>query len=243
MKKDFALSIKSPCSENWNHFERTSNGGFCHSCNKNVVDFTKMSEREIIRYFKNKPSNTCGRFHPDQLKIYSQKSLLTISPGWKLIHTGFLSLTLLLLNKQVDAKTISSKPTIEIVEPANPTIEKNSTIQDDEITIKGVVKDEYEEPLPGVSIYLKGKNTGTVSDLNGRFELTGKIKEGDIVAFSFIGFITEEYKVPKNTPENIEIPMMTLYMDIMGEVQIDGPYNEKKSGLENFFGKIKKLFS
>ena len=64
------LSIKKPCSENFGAFRPTDTGGFCSSCQKDVIDFTKMSEAEVLAYFENRQEKTCGRFHPSQLKSY-----------------------------------------------------------------------------------------------------------------------------------------------------------------------------
>ena len=48
MKQNFSISIKSPCQENFESFEPTQKGGFCDSCQKEVIDFTKMSSQEIL---------------------------------------------------------------------------------------------------------------------------------------------------------------------------------------------------
>jgi len=76
MKNQFSLEIKIPCTENFNEFKPTSNGGFCDSCKIEVIDFTKMSTQEITTYFKNNSTkNTCGQFNRDQLKMYKNSSV------------------------------------------------------------------------------------------------------------------------------------------------------------------------
>ena len=42
-------------------------GRFCGSCQKTVIDFTSMSDRQIAEFFKKPVGSTCGRFHNDQL--------------------------------------------------------------------------------------------------------------------------------------------------------------------------------
>ncbi len=66
MKKK--ITIKSPCSENWEGMGSTSSfdARFCQSCQKNVVDFTQKSDSEIARTLK-KEKNLCGRFRESQL--------------------------------------------------------------------------------------------------------------------------------------------------------------------------------
>ena len=42
-------------------------GRFCASCCKTVVDFTGMSDAELLRYFSSPKEQVCGRFYSDQL--------------------------------------------------------------------------------------------------------------------------------------------------------------------------------
>jgi len=42
-------------------------GRFCLSCQKSVVDFSTMSDQQILLYFKKAKENTCGKFREDQL--------------------------------------------------------------------------------------------------------------------------------------------------------------------------------
>lgn len=60
--------------------------------------------------------------------------------------------------------------------------------------IKGIVVDENYEPVSSVFVSLKGKSTiGTYTDKNGEFEITAK--KGDMLVFSYIGYITQEVLV------------------------------------------------
>jgi CarboxypepD_reg-like domain len=68
MSKKIQLSIPTPCHENWDNMTPVQQGKFCDSCQKQVIDFSNMSDREIATFFK-KPStgSVCGRFMQDQL--------------------------------------------------------------------------------------------------------------------------------------------------------------------------------
>lgn len=66
MKKQITLTIEKPCSESFDNFIPTSSGGFCTSCSKNVVDFTRMSDDEIRSYFADRWRDTCGKFTKEQ---------------------------------------------------------------------------------------------------------------------------------------------------------------------------------
>lgn len=59
--------------------------------------------------------------------------------------------------------------------------------------IKGVVRDANENPLPGVSVLIKGTNNGTVTNSEGEFSIDAD--DDDVLIFSFIGFTTQETAV------------------------------------------------
>jgi hypothetical protein len=68
MSKKLQLSIPKPCHENWDNMTPVQQGKFCGSCQKQVVDFSNMSDRQVAEFFK-KPTtgSVCGRFMTDQL--------------------------------------------------------------------------------------------------------------------------------------------------------------------------------
>lgn len=68
MAKNIQLRIADPCHENWDNMTPVEKGRFCGSCQKQVIDFSSMSDRQVAEFFK-KPStgSVCGRFMTDQL--------------------------------------------------------------------------------------------------------------------------------------------------------------------------------
>ncbi|WP_276372697.1 hypothetical protein [Chryseolinea sp. H1M3-3] len=44
MKKIIQIAVPKPCHEKWSSFTKTTNGGFCGSCQKEVIDFTSWSD-------------------------------------------------------------------------------------------------------------------------------------------------------------------------------------------------------
>ncbi len=65
-------------------------------------------------------------------------------------------------------------------------------------TITGVVTDSEGEPLPGVTIVVKGTTTGTITDYDGNFSLKIPI-DAEVLVFSFVGFQTKEVAVGNQT--------------------------------------------
>lgn len=68
MDKNHKITIPEPCHENWDKMIPKDNGRFCLSCNKTVIDFTKMHSEEIQHFFiQNQNDKICGRFKKSQL--------------------------------------------------------------------------------------------------------------------------------------------------------------------------------
>lgn len=68
----YQIKIAEPCSEDWNQMTPTQKGAFCASCEKEVIDFTAMSNLELARKISETEKNKqqgglCGRFRPTQL--------------------------------------------------------------------------------------------------------------------------------------------------------------------------------
>jgi TonB-dependent starch-binding outer membrane protein SusC len=60
--------------------------------------------------------------------------------------------------------------------------------------VTGTVFDETRQPLPGVTVLVKGTTRGTTTDLDGKFRIS--LQSGDqALSFSFVGFTTQEVTV------------------------------------------------
>ncbi len=126
MKNPNALNIQinQPCHEDWNKMMPAKNGRHCESCSKIVVDFSNMTDAEIILALS-QTSNACGRFKPEQLmrpllaeKAQKSKSrwhmlaaaslgaLLSFEPMYGMIHHQHAAL-----------KSISSPPSYKFIYP------------------------------------------------------------------------------------------------------------------------------
>ncbi|WP_417199678.1 YfbK domain-containing protein [Bizionia sp.] len=64
-------------------------------------------------------------------------------------------------------------------------------------TISGTITDENGLPLPGVNIIVKGTSDGTQTNFDGLYTI--QAIEGATISYSFIGYITAERKIKKNT--------------------------------------------
>lgn len=221
MKNQISVSISSPCNENFNKFKPTQAGGFCGSCNQEVIDFTKMNSNEIIQYFKSKNSkNTCGRFHASQLRTHTKKS-----KGFLNVFSGLAFSILSLFSTDFITAQVIKKDNLE-----NDPSKINDLAQEKEIIVKGTVIDENGLPLPGVNIIVKGTLIGTQTNFDGEFEFREKLNKGDILSFSFLGYETREVLInSENSLSKIqmEVNMDALDFVVMGKVATKGVYKSK----------------
>ncbi len=63
-----------------------------------------------------------------------------------------------------------------------------------QLTVRGKVTDSEGEPMPGVNVVEKGTANGTVTNLDGEYELT-LMSEDAALVFSFVGYLSEEIPV------------------------------------------------
>lgn len=99
--------------------------------------------------------------------------------------------------------------------------------------IQGTVTDPSDLPLPGVNIWVKGTQGGTVTDFNGNFEISAATN--DILVASYIGFETTEIPLDGRTSLNITL---TEDQEQLSEVIVVGYGTQKK---ENLTGSVSNI--
>ncbi len=69
------------------------------------------------------------------------------------------------------------------------------------VKVTGTVKDTDELPIPGVTVFLKGTNRSTVTDINGAFTIDAPINA--VLQFSLMSYATQEKTVAGITPMTV----------------------------------------
>lgn len=69
------------------------------------------------------------------------------------------------------------------------------------ITVKGIVKDNLGESVIGANVTEKGTTNGMITDLDGNFSLT--VPKNATLVISYIGYVTQEIAIKGNTNLNI----------------------------------------
>ncbi|MDR2805853.1 MAG: SusC/RagA family TonB-linked outer membrane protein [Dysgonamonadaceae bacterium] len=90
------------------------------------------------------------------------------------------------------------------VVPSHENVLETHDVQQKTITVKGIVLDEFNEPLPGASIVIKGTQNGQAANENGEFEFTN-VSPNAVLAVSFLGY--QKTEIPVNGNQMLTIRM------------------------------------
>ncbi len=233
MSKDITLSIKKSCSEKFENFKATKVGGFCGSCQKEVIDFTQMTDKEIIAYFQNNQKKSCGRFNESQLKTYSTVIPSKRTYSLRKIGIGLMSFSLLSLLSISKSQAQQTNQTV-IIEASENTQNKQTTTTDKEqITITGNIT-SVDGALPGATIQLKGTQIGTQTDMEGNFSITVPYADEIIIVARFVGYEAREEVVTENTSQNLTLQLHEY--ELLGEVSVNEVYQSKQTVWQKFKG-------
>lgn len=82
-----------------------------------------------------------------------------------------------------------------------------------ERVVTGVVSDDAGMPIPGVNVLVKGTNTGTQTDFDGKYAI--KATQTQILVFNYIGMKTQSVVASKS---NVNISMMSSTVELEGVV-------------------------
>ncbi|SDM33871.1 TonB-linked outer membrane protein, SusC/RagA family [Catalinimonas alkaloidigena] len=94
--------------------------------------------------------------------------------------------------------------------------------------VTGRVHDEAGEPIPGVSVLVKGSTLGTITDIDGRFVLRVQDEGTPTLVISFVGYQTQELTL--GTQNELDV---TLFEDVqsLNEIVVVGYGTQKKANL------------
>ena len=177
----FQIKIPEPCHKNWQEMSSSQKGRFCASCQKEVIDFTRISSVEIARKVKDE-KHVCGRFTKAQLeKQYASSSSSGLNRlGFSLGLVSIIAVTQpsfaqekhliqkqVYNNQNIESDNLKEKGNIsEILKNRMPIFGLSESI-----IITGTVTDEGNLPLPGVYVIQQNSTNSTQTDFDGNFSI------------------------------------------------------------------------
>ena len=115
------------------------------------------------------------------------------------------------LEFEVDHKTILIRPLVV----------RKAISQQRKVVVKGRVTDDSKLPLPGVTVVVKGTNTGVSTDMDGNYKISVIRRKNLTLLFSFVGMKPQEILV--GSKEKIDV-VLGEDMVLFDEVLIKGAY-------------------
>lgn len=201
-KTTLQISIPEPCHEDWGKMTPTQCGAFCNACRKEVVDFSQMSEAEIVERLSTASGKVCGRIAADKL----DRELVKYEPdaAWYSWKKWAVAAGVLLGINQAKAEEVfagdtvsrSTVDTARILPAVTITcnkyeghfgaimmggMEAKSIValkeqplsKDSIIKLSGTITDPDNEPMADVLIQINGQDVErTITDLDGKYVLT-----------------------------------------------------------------------
>lgn len=214
------ISIPQPCHQSWQQMLPVTNGRHCERCCKTVMDFTAMTNDEVINYLSVN-NNVCGRFGQQQLNNVNNRLLLENMPatnrlkGWAM--AAGLTGALFFYKADAQTKPATTQTSVKVNEPvcevrmigkiAAPGLAKM-------LELKGCVTDEQGLALPGAIVKIPNSNLGTTTNSSGSFSIHIPPSTKQFTV-SDVGFITELIDIGNDT--NYEVKLREMFL---GEVVI-----------------------
>lgn len=95
------------------------------------------------------------------------------------------------------------------------------------LVFTGTVKDVQGEPLPGVTVTIKGTSLGVATDINGKWSLEIPEMKDAVLVFSFVGMKTQEIR--PGTKKEVHV-VMEFAKESLEEVVVTGIFKRNKEG-------------
>lgn len=202
MGKYFHISIPEPCTQQWESMEPCTQGRFCQRCSKTVVDFTGMTDEQLLRFFSNRSESICGRFYSDQ--INKSTPIPSKKIPWLRYFFQF-TLPALLLSYKAGAQKLLKGSHRFSLEKRESTISRHSPQLS--VKINGSITNKNGSPIHYATILIKGTNRGVAADSMGRFALSVPYKGAELEV-SALGYENALVKITagqKDTVLNIQL--------------------------------------
>jgi hypothetical protein len=181
-KKVVQYAIAEPCHESWGAMTPVEQGRFCHSCARPVVDFTRMSDAQVLRFMSTATGSVCGRMTTHQLnRDFTQydAAAQTRSFSLRALVLGTALTTFSALHTHAQGRIVGKvAPTVKgdiAIEQVSDTLVVDPVVPGDSV-FSGIAFDYFTNsgiPMAVVTIYDEAGNelATTLTNENGEFRL------------------------------------------------------------------------
>ncbi len=146
-----------------------------------------------------------------------------------------IKLTIVLLILTVQVSTATNAQMMRSAKSVNLTLNNEPLNNHKSIGISGKVTDKKGDPLPGVTVRVKGSSSGVSTDTDGKFSLTVPDRDA-VLVFSFIGYDTRE--IPLNGKTQFTLTL-TERSSTLNEVVVIGYGTQQRKDLVSAVSTVK----
>lgn len=213
-RKSFSVSIPEPCYERWSEMTPAEQGRFCHSCQHQVIDFTKMTDAQIVSYLSKQQGRVCGRMQNFQMnRNLLPPKVETITWWQKIVAFVVFVFSFGTIKAQ---EVTSHEPIIETVfSDLIPPVQKVDSSQMKQITIQGKIVDKTDkEPIYAARVVVVGSEAIALTNFDGQFLFTIERHVNDTSAITLhVRYLGQETRITISNPDEdvfIELDMVII---------------------------------
>jgi hypothetical protein len=212
MPQAVQIIIPKPCHENWHNMTPNEQGRYCGSCQKTVVDFSGMSDKELIDYISKPGASACGRFSNDQLNKNLKSTVTRKRFSWSFFRNIMLA-SLLSAEANAQVATVKKKrPATQqralLARTVNIAIVEDNYLATPQKIVGAIFDSKTRQPVSGARVRSTDIKREVVTDSLGRFSLTVENRDTITLEVSAIGRDKLKLSLDKNTSlQNIQITL------------------------------------
>src|SRR6476661_7562207 len=232
----FELRIDNPCYQPWTTMSGEGVDRFCSKCSTTVIDFTNLSDSEVIQVIQQSKGPLCGKLRSPQLNrpyfinnLSRQYQLRRLLAALVLIGAANISIAAPKVENPaayiVSATALNNQAISTDVHDHNqPDTLKN--------VLSGTILDSSDGlPLPGVLLRIKSTKVSVTTDANGKFKLRipkEYISKQITLVTSYIGYKSFEFTVRKKDLPKVKTVKLVIDQVYLGGISII-PYHSTPS--------------
>ena len=204
------LRIPKPCHENWDSMQPNKEGRHCMACRKTVVDFSNMTDREILDYISNASGEVCGRV--DSVQLTRGLNENKTRKRFSFLYIWNLLIVLFVFAGKTKAQGAIRYQRLVTVKKCPPKIVEDTG--QNLRSVSGIIKNAMtNEPIPFASVMVEGSQHGTSADTAGKFTLLVPAYETTL-AISSLGFETAIIRLTESDKEEQIFNLAPMAMEM-----------------------------
>ncbi|MCC5944079.1 MAG: carboxypeptidase-like regulatory domain-containing protein [Bernardetiaceae bacterium] len=219
------IQIPKPCHQKWTEMTPSEQGRFCQGCQKEVQDFSQLTDKEIIKRVQFSKGEICGHFRKSQLNRPLKMKTHSSPPKlWQWLFAG--ALTAFAAQETAAQGQLIKAQADTVQTDASIQKSKAQTTQPEEWFVKGIVIDpDLGFPLQGTIIRNEGSKQDTTTNSEGYFFMKVSAKDFDkqdnlTISVHFLGYEKQEITISKQElPKKLHIELNESVILVDGFIQ------------------------